>query len=155
MVLAGILALVLASSASAHTWYSGARQACADAPRPMVCFHNFTRSKLGLVRLRVHHDLDQSANIKAWRIRACGGILDHTPCGDSMLRPFYQSGYIPWYGGWVVGENLAKGYSTSWGAFHALMHSDRHRYNILDRRFRNIGTKKLFSLYVVHYGRHY
>ena len=122
----------------------------------MVCYHVRTRIQAGLAKLHRSARLDQAARLKAVRIIHCHRFT-HYPCGDSFLRPFRQAGYVPWRGGWAVGENLACGWVTPWGAFRGLMRSPTHRENILDRSFRDIGVAMAPSLWgplwVVEYGR--
>ena len=100
---------------------------------------------------RLHH----AARLKRIRIIRCGHP-GHEPCGDSFVRPFYQAHYLPTTCRWLVGENLAWGWSTAWGAFDALMHSPTHRANILDGTFSTYGASHSASpwgrLWVIHYG---
>ena len=159
LVVACIVGVLVAPSvASAHDWYAPARAHCAHATAPMRCYHNWVRVHKGLHRLHGHWRLYRSARYKARRIVHCGGTPTHTPCGDSVLRPFYQSGYLPWWL-WVAWENLAWGWPTRWAAFHALMHSGLHREAILDPRVRDYGARHRPSpwgtLWVLHYGRRY
>lgn len=149
------LALASMQLASAHTWYSSVRKACADSPTKMRCYHQLTRRRAGLHALRPRHRLHRAALLKVDRIVACSRPL-HTPCGDSFLRPFYQAGYLP-ARSWVAGENLAWGWHSRWGAFNGLMHSAPHRENILRPSFRDIGIERRSSpwgrFWVIHYGR--
>jgi uncharacterized protein YkwD len=122
----------------------------------MRCYHVRTRRRADLSVLRRVPKLRRAAELKGARIVSCREH-SHYPCGDAFARPFYQAGYLPWNGSWLVGENLAWSWRTSWGAFHALMHSPAHRANILHPAFRDFGVRQRSSpwgqLWVIHYGR--
>jgi uncharacterized protein YkwD len=150
------VALAGARGASAHAWYAGVRTACADSPTKMLCYHDVTRRRAGLQGFARERQLDLAAALKGDRIVRCKE-LSHHPCGDSLFRPFYQAGYLPWSDSWLVGENLAWGWPSAWDAFHALMHSESHRDNILNPAFGQIGIERRPSpwgrLWVIHFGR--
>jgi uncharacterized protein YkwD len=154
--IASLVVLVGAQLAPAHTWYAGVQRTCAGTNAKMRCYHERTRHRAGLHGLRWRRRLHQSAQLKSDRVAMCRQ-LSHWPCGDSMLRPFYRSGYLPWPRSWLVGENLAWGWRTAWDAFHALMHSASHRANILKPAFGDLGVFSHRSawgrLWVIHYGR--
>ena len=151
-----LLVLASAERAPAHPWYASVRAACADSATKMRCYHVRTRRRAGLSRLRLDARLRRSTSLKAARMVACSE-LSHYPCGDAWARPFRQAGYLPWAGSWLVGENYAWGWRTSWDAFHALMHSAPHRANILQPAFRDLGVRQRSSpwgtLWVIHFGR--
>jgi uncharacterized protein YkwD len=155
-VMAAGFALQSAHPAAADEWYADARDACAARTYKMRCYHNVTRRLAGLSGLRRSTRLHRAAFVKSDRIVACGQ-LSHEPCGDSFLRPFYQTAYLPWSDAWRVGENLAWGWPTAWAAFNALMHSAPHRENMLTPSFREIGIEVRGSpwgrLWVIHFGR--
>jgi uncharacterized protein YkwD len=155
-VMAAGFALQSADPASADEWYAGARDACAASMYKMRCYHEVTRRLAGLSGLRRSIRLHRAASVKNDRIVACGQ-LSHEPCGDSLLRPFYQTVYLPGSDAWRVGENLAWGWPTAWAAFNALMQSAPHRENILTPSFREIGIEVRHSpwgrLWVIHFGR--
>jgi len=142
--------------AQATSWYSNARKACAGSSHPMLCYHNQTRRMAGLSSLRLGWRLNASSHTKRMRILECGQAT-HEPCGDSWVRPFYQVHYLPTPCRWLVGENLAWGWTSPWAAFSALMQSPAHRANILNPLFRGFGVSHSASswgaLWVVHYGR--
>jgi uncharacterized protein YkwD len=141
--------------ARAHSWYSSVRSTCAQSSHKMLCYHNQTRRIAGLPALGGGWRLYYAAQLKRTRIIRCGRP-SHEPCGDSLVRPFYQAHYLPTTCRWLVGENLAWGWSTAWAAFNALMQSPTHRANILDRTFRTFGSSHSASpwgrLWVIHYG---
>jgi uncharacterized protein YkwD len=142
--------------AEATSWYSNARKQCAGSSRVMLCYHNQTRQMAGLSPLRPRWRLHASARTKRLRILQCGHVT-HEPCGDSWVRPFYQVHYLPTACRWLVGENLAWGWTSPWAAFNALMQSSAHRANILNPLFWDFGASRSASpwgeLWVVHYGR--
>jgi uncharacterized protein YkwD len=155
-VLAAVLVAAFArEQARADSWYSSARSTCARSSHKMLCYHNQTRRIAGLAALRRGWRLHHAARLKRIRIIRCGHP-GHEPCGDSFVRPFYQAHYLPTTCRWLVGENLAWGWSTAWGAFDALMHSPTHRANILDGTFSTYGASHSASpwgrLWVIHYG---
>jgi uncharacterized protein YkwD len=146
-------AFATAARASMHA------AACAGgATARMVCYHERTRRRFGLVRLRRNPELDRAARLKAQRIIRCRRFA-HSPCGEPFDRALFQAGYLPWRNGWTVGENLAYGWSAPYGAFQGLMRSPPHRANILRGAFREIGVFETASpwgpLWVVEYGRHW
>jgi uncharacterized protein YkwD len=159
-VVAGLTFLVVLANASGAAGRTSAdvRVACAGSSVKMVCYHVQMRRQSGLAPLRRSYRLDRAARLKADRMIRCHRFT-HEPCGDSFVRTFRLAGYVPWRGGWAVGENLASGWETPWGAFQGLMHSPTHRANILDRSFREIGVSARQSpwgpLWVVEYGRHW
>jgi uncharacterized protein YkwD len=146
-----------ASGAGGGVSQSQVRAACAGLTSKMVCYHEQARRQYSLALLQRSTRLDRAARLKADRIVHCRRFT-HQPCGDSFVRPFRLVGYIPWRSGWFVGENLAYGFGTPWAAFDGLMHSPRHRENILGRTFREIGVAERRSpwgpLWVLEYGRH-
>ena len=158
VVAAGVAALVLLPStfATARTPpQADAAAACAGPVEQMLCYHERVRRRYGLAPLRRSAALDASARLKGDRILRCR-VFAHQPCGDSFIRTFRLAGYLPWPGGWIIGENLASGFLTPWGAFEGFMHSPHHRANILNREFRQIGIYQSSSpwgpLWVVEFG---
>jgi uncharacterized protein YkwD len=101
---------------------------------------NSTRAHYGLQPLRRSARLDRSALMKAEEIRACRSF-SHTPCGNSFVRTFQQSGYFR--GNARIGENLYWG-SGSLGtpdeAIAAWLNSPPHRANLLARGWRDVGV---------------
>jgi uncharacterized protein YkwD len=156
IVAALVIVLAPARGALGATWYASARPACAQSRHMMLCYTNRARRLAGLRRLYPSAALQQSTREKGRRIVRCRD-LNHTPCGDSWLRPFYVSGYLPAPGSWLAGENLAWGWDSTWQAFTALMRSPAHRANILDPSYADIGVRGRRSpwgrLWVVHFGR--
>ena len=142
--------------AQATSWYSNARKACAGSSHVMLCYHNQTRQMAGLPPLRLGWRLHTSAQAKRLRILQCGRVI-HEPCGDPWVRPFYQAHYLPTPCRWLVGENLAWDWASTWAAFTGLMQSPTHRANILNSLFRGFGVSHSASpwgeLWVIHYGR--
>jgi uncharacterized protein YkwD len=121
----------------------------------MLCYHDRTRALAHLPALHRSDGLFGSAGLKAARIMRCGEHR-HDPCGDDWVHPFYSAGYLP-ASSWVVGENLAWGWSDAWEAFDGLMHSPSHRANILNPQFRDFGVRLVRRsqwgmLWVLHYG---
>ena len=151
-----VQAAISPGSAEAHTWYSSVRVACADSTVRMRCYHNQTRRLAHLPTLARSAALNRSARSKAARIVRCRQH-SHYPCGDPFLRSFYAAGYLPAPGAWLVGENLAWGWSGPWTAFAALMRSPEHRANILNPQFAGIGIYRRASpwgwLWVIQFGR--
>jgi len=101
---------------------------------------NSTRAHYGLPPLRRAVRLDRSALMKAEEIRTCQSF-SHTPCGNSFVRTFQQSGYFR--GNVRIGENLYWG-SGSLGspsnAIAAWLNSPPHRANLLSRGWRDVGV---------------
>jgi uncharacterized protein YkwD len=153
-----LTALAPASASTSASRYAGARAGCPrEGTRAMVCYHRRARVIAHVHTLRRDHRLDRSAALKSVRIVRCRQHR-HSPCGETWYRPFYKAGYVPRGGGAVVGENLAWGWPTAWAAFEALMRSPRHRSNILDSDFRDVGARLVRRspwgpLWVIHYGR--
>jgi len=146
------------SSGSAGAAQAPARAAtCTGAELAlMVCYHEQARRRQGLPLLRRSARLDQAARLKARLIVRCHRF-EHDACGHAFMYVFYLAGYLPSNAGWLVGENLAYGWRAPYGAFAGLMHSPKHRENILEPSFREIGLCERPSpwgpLWVVEYGR--
>ena|SRR6266550_1058618 len=158
VVAAGVAALALLPSAFATARplpQTDASATCAGPIEKMICYHEQVRRRHGLGPLRRSAALDRSARLKGDRILRCR-VFAHQPCGDSFIRTFRLAGYLPWQGGWIIGENLASGFLTPWGAFEGFMHSPHHRENILNPEFRQIGVYESSSpwgpLWVVEFG---
>jgi uncharacterized protein YkwD len=151
----GLASLVLLTGAQGAPAQSSVRAACASSTRKMLCYHRQVRQRAGLPLLRASRRLDRAALLKERRIVRCRRVT-HEPCGEPFDRPFTLAGYLPWRGSWIVGENLAWGWGSSWEAFQGLMHSPTHRANILRRSFRDIGVWQGRSpwglLWVLEYG---
>jgi uncharacterized protein YkwD len=156
MAAAALVLLAGAQGASARESSATVRAACAGSDDKMLCYHRQVRQRAGLPPLRGSRVLARAALLKARRMLRCRR-LTHEPCGDPFERPFKLAGYIPRYGSWIVGENLAWGWETPWHAFQGLMRSPTHRANILRRSFRELGVWQGRSpwgpLWVLEYGR--
>jgi uncharacterized protein YkwD len=154
-VLGTLVLLGGAEGAHVHVWYASAEAACQGSSHKMLCYHREARRRAGLPLLRENGRLDRAALLKQRRIVRCRRIT-HEPCGDPFDRPFSLAGYLPWRGSWVIGENLAWGWGSPWGAFQGLMRSPAHRANILRRSFRELGVRQSRSpwglLWVLEYG---
>lgn len=155
---AGLASLVLlagAQGAETRASYANVQAACAGSSKKMLCYHSQIRRRSGLPLLRGNRKLNRAALLKERRIVRCRRIT-HEPCGEAFDRAFRLAGYLPWGGSWVVGENLAWGWQSSWEAFQGLMRSPTHRANILRRSYREIGVWQGRSpwgpLWVLEYG---
>lgn len=123
----------------------------------MACRVDRARVDRGLRPLTTRVVLEVSSGYKLSRIIYCGGLPEHTPCGDSVLRPFYQAGYLPDGKNWNAGECLAWGFGSTREAFRALMNSPPHRKVILTPRMRDFGLSRAATtenglVWVLHFG---
>ncbi len=109
--------------------------------RAMACLVAYVRSRAGLPPLRLVHELDKAAGLKVDADVRCGEF-SHTPCGDSFLTVFSQSGYLRATSAYAVGENLAwaAGGARSPRAIMRLwLHSPPHLANLLSPTWRDFG----------------
>jgi uncharacterized protein YkwD len=123
----------------------GAQTARAATPRAqeraMRCMINFARRAEGRRALHVRGGrLMDAADRKAADILRCGDF-SHTACGRAFTFHMRATAYAT--GCYGAGENIAWG-SGPLGSVRAIMrswlHSDGHRANLLDPRFRDHGV---------------
>src|SRR5437660_10069354 len=101
---------------------------------------NATRAHYRMPALHRSSRLDRSALLKAEDIRSCRSF-SHTPCGNSFVRTFQQSGYFR--GRVRIGENLFWGSGSLGNANQAIaawLNSPPHRANLLGRGWRDVGV---------------
>ncbi len=126
-----------AASAPAHcaNANTAATSASVDAMRAaVVCLINQQRNQRGLPSLTVSSQLNSSA--QAWNsVMVATGNFTHGP-GNAFADRISAAGY-DWQD---AGENIATGYPTPSAVVRAWMASPDHCRNILDPRFRNVGT---------------
>ena len=88
---------------------------------------NRTRAESGVPDLRQHDELQAKAQAWAERLAAEGG-LRHSLLSDGVSAPWR-----------ALGENVGVG-ATVDSVHQAFLGSPRHRANIVDRRYNNVGT---------------
>lgn len=158
VVVVAALALGPAASFAYSATTAGAAQA-----NEVVRLANVVRAQHGLRPLHRSHVLDRSALMKGEEIRGCRAF-SHTPCGNSFVRTFQQTGYMR--GRVRVGENLywgSGGLGTPGNAIAGWLHSPPHRANLLGPGWREIGVGMVYSpslfgaqsvwVYVLQFGR--
>ena len=108
---------------------------------------NQERMKIGLKPLTENQKLVDSATAKACHLRDNNYWGHVSPDGTTPWGFFNEAGYVYRY----AGENLCKHYTEA-GCMSAWMKSEKHRDNILDSRFKEIGTGKCGVYTVQHFG---
>jgi len=105
----------------------------------LIASTNTEREELGLSPLVPNHKLTQAALAKAQDILKNGYFAHTTPYG----KPFYQWIEDEQYHYLYAGENLAIDFSTNEGVMAAWMESPRHRANITNEHYSEIGIVTL------------
>jgi uncharacterized protein YkwD len=103
--------------------------------------HNRSRVRAGVVPLRQKARLREAAQRHAQHMVAAGFFGHTAPDGSGLVDRFVRSGYIRAGTAFAVGENLwqTEGPVTPQAAMRSWMRSPRHRANVLEPRFRDIG----------------
>lgn len=96
---------------------------------------NYERTKRNLAPLKLNNQLAKAAKGKADHMFLHNYWAHFAPDGTSPWDFIKGSGYNYVY----AGENLAKGFTTSYDAVKAWMNSPSHRENILSPQFRDMG----------------
>jgi uncharacterized protein YkwD len=144
-----MMLLATASSAQARRGCPSARavlartSAGAHVERAIVCRMNRIRRRAGLRPLRVNRCLDRLAERHAREMVVRRYFAHSSARGRDLAQRARAVGYRPRTSGWIVGENLAWGAGRSSRAawvVRAWMHSASHRWNILSRRYREVGV---------------
>lgn len=78
-----------------------------------------------------------------------GEYIDHT---DRRGRLPHQRAWEYGYQGGCIGENLGRGYQNVLGAIDGWMNSEGHRRNLLEPRWKEIGTGYRGTCYVQVFG---
>lgn len=140
--------LPAASSADAPSDCAGADLAPNAVDMPQVesatlCLLNAERTSRGLTALRANGRLRNAAVIHS-RDMVSGHYFSHEDLsGGGPEDRIGQAGYLPRFGPWVIGENIAWGtdnLATPRAIVRAWMNSMPHRRNILYSDFRDIGV---------------
>jgi uncharacterized protein YkwD len=118
----------------------------ADLPQVQdatLCLLNAERTSRGLVALRGNHRLERAAAAHSADMVANHYFAHEDQSGGQPEDRIAHAGYMPRYGPWVVGENIAWGtdyLATPREMVRAWMGSTPHRHNILYADFRQIGV---------------
>jgi uncharacterized protein YkwD len=111
-----------------------------DQEAIMRCLHNYARGQAGQSFLAANSLLPSSSDAKTADMFRCKQF-SHTACGHETLYHVKRVGYTSG-GCWGAAENIAWG-TGSRGSPRSIMsawlHSDGHRANILNRRYRDVG----------------
>jgi uncharacterized protein YkwD len=145
---ASLALLPAAASADAPSNCAGADLAPGAADMPQVasatlCLLNAERSSRGLVALRTNGKLVSAATAHSADMVANHYFAHDDQSGGGPEDRIAHAGYMPRYGPWVVGENIAWGtdyLATPREIVRAWMNSTPHRHNILYTDFREIGV---------------
>ena len=96
---------------------------------------NFERTKQGLNELQFDSQLSSAASNKASHMFQNNYWAHFAPDGTTPWVFIKNQGYAYTY----AGENLAKGFTTSYDAVKAWMNSPTHRDNILSEKYLDVG----------------
>ena len=117
----------------------------ADLPQiesATFCLLNAERRSRGLTALRVNGRLRNAAVAHSRDMVANHYFAHEDQSGGGPEDRIAHAGYLPRYGPWVIGENIAWGtdyLATPREIVRAWMNSTPHRHNILYSDFREIG----------------
>jgi len=122
----------------------------------IVDLTNQARQRVGLAPLVFDERLTRSATLKADDMASSGYFAHRSPKGDSPWEWFKKAGYEYTY----AGENLAMDFREAEGVVEAWMESPKHRENVLNPKYRDIGIAvvtgkvngKMATLVVQHFG---
>lgn len=109
----------------------------------LVDLTNEDRVKNNLNPLSINETLIKAASLKASDMSENGYFAHTSPTGVDPWHWFQKAGYVFLY----AGENLAINFSESNKVEEAWMNSPKHRDNILDSRFKEIGIAKEVGIY--------
>lgn len=109
----------------------------------LIDFTNTTRRELGLSPLVKNERLQLSSDAKAREMAALEYFAHESPDGTSPWKFFRTAAYEYQY----AGENLALNFPTSRQVHDGWLKSPKHRDNIVDTRFQEIGISVLSSSY--------
>jgi uncharacterized protein YkwD len=144
---ASLALLPAAAGADAPSSCAGADLAPSAADMPQVesatlCLLNAERTSRGLAALRTNGKLRSAALAHSSDMVANHYFAHDDRSGAGPEDRIARAGYMPRYGPWVIGENIAWGtdyLATPREIVGAWMNSTPHRHNILYRDFREIG----------------
>ena len=108
-----------------------------------LCLLNAERTSRGLTPLRANGRLRNAALAHSRDMVANHYFAHEDQSGRGPEDRIARAGYLPHYGPWVIGENIAWGtdyLSTPREILRAWMNSPPHRHNILYSDFREIGV---------------
>jgi uncharacterized protein YkwD len=136
-----------AASADAPSNCAGADLSPTSADLPQVeaatlCLLNAERTSSGLAPLRTNGRLRNAAVAHSADMVASHYFAHEDRSGGGPEDRIARAGYLPRYGPWVVGENIAWGtdyLATPREIVRAWMNSPPHRHNILYSDYRQIG----------------
>ena len=118
----------------------------ADMPQveaATLCLLNAERTSRGLAALRANGRLRNAAVAHSRDMVANHYFAHEDQSGGGPEDRIAHAGYLPRYGPWVIGENIAWGtdyLSTPREIMRAWMNSPPHRHNVLYSDFREIGV---------------
>lgn len=141
IVIASILALLL--SVTSYLVIRKTTFGTLVASSVLIDLTNETRRDLGLLPLLKNDQLQQSSFEKGLEMASLGYFAHASPDGSAPWKFFKNAQYPFTY----AGENLALNFSTSKQVHEGWLNSPKHRDNIVDQKFREIGISVVPSLY--------
>jgi hypothetical protein len=142
IVIASILALLL--SVTSYLVIRKTAFGTLVASSVLIDFTNETRSELGLMPLLKNDQLQKSSLEKGLEMASLGYFAHASPDGSAPWK-FFKSAQYPFT---YAGENLALNFSTSKQVHKGWLDSPKHRDNIVDPKFREIGISVVPSLHL-------
>lgn len=109
----------------------------------LIDFTNQTRQELGLPPLYRNSNLDKSSLLKAKEMDTLAYFSHESPDGTAPWKFFRAANYEYAY----AGENLALNFPTSKKVHDGWLNSPKHRDNIVDPRYKEIGISVISSVY--------
>ncbi|OGL90101.1 hypothetical protein A3J36_01480 [Candidatus Uhrbacteria bacterium RIFCSPLOWO2_02_FULL_54_37] len=122
----------------------------------IITLTNEARAHIGIAPMQGNDVLQQSAAFKAEEMARQGYFAHTNPQGESPWEWFKRAGYVYTY----AGENLAMDFNNAEEVVEAWMESPKHRENILNPKYRDIGIAvttgavdgRTVTLVVQHFG---
>lgn len=122
----------------------------------IIALTNEARARVGIPPVQEHDLLRASAAMKAEEMGRLGYFAHTSPKGESPWEWFKRANYVYTY----AGENLAMDFSDAEEVVQAWMESLKHRENILNPKYRDIGIAvttgtingRTVTLVVQHFG---
>ncbi len=109
----------------------------------LIDYTNDTRKEYSLPPLYKNDLLQNSSMAKAEDMANAGYFAHDSPDGSTPWKFFKIAGYVYSY----AGENLALNFPTSRSVHEGWLNSPKHRDNIIDPKFQEIGISVLSSIY--------
>jgi len=131
-----VIVLLNVSLAFSLTQAAFSKQEQATDAEELLALTNQARLENNLPPLFLNATLNQAAFNKAENLLAKQYFSHNSPDGLKFSQWITAAGYTDYS---IIGENLAMGFNGNQAVLQAWLNSPKHRQNILDPRFKEIG----------------